>query len=116
MGWIRGLGTPDGPGTLQLASDGRGFSYDSGDAVNGVESGKCTPLDLTSEETGGRGMLVGPVGGGCIVCEVVEANEKGGGGNTPPKTRAIYVPGECYARPQDSSLNQLKHVSQHGKA
>ena len=36
-GWGR---NPDKLGTLESASDGRGFSYDSGDAVSGVESGK----------------------------------------------------------------------------
>jgi len=39
-GWARELGSADKPRTLELASDGRGFSYDSGDAVSVVESGK----------------------------------------------------------------------------
>jgi len=44
----------DNPRILELASDGRGSSYDSGDAVSGVESGKRTPLGLTSDEIGGK--------------------------------------------------------------
>ena len=39
-GWARVSGSADRPRTLELASDGRGFSNDSGDAVSGVESGK----------------------------------------------------------------------------
>lgn len=40
MGWTRESGSGDKPRTLEPASDGRGFSYDSGEAVSGVESGK----------------------------------------------------------------------------
>jgi len=39
-GWARELGSMDKPRALELASDGRGLSYDSGDTVSGVESGK----------------------------------------------------------------------------
>lgn len=39
-GWAREVGSADKPRALELASDGRGFSYDSGDSVNVVESGK----------------------------------------------------------------------------
>lgn len=37
LGWERSV---DNPRTLGSCSDGRGLSYDSGDAVSGVESGK----------------------------------------------------------------------------
>lgn len=69
----------DAPRTLRLASDARGFSYGSGDEVIDV-SRKWTPLDLTSEETGGRGMLVCP---GIVrrfaVVVLAGVNERGGG-------------------------------------
>ena len=39
-GWARELESMDKPRILEFASDGRGFSYDSGDSVSGVESGK----------------------------------------------------------------------------
>jgi len=67
----------DNPRALELASDGRGSSYDSGDAVSGVESGKRTPLDLTSDEIGGKETV------GCIDWRVTVAGdgkrERGGG-------------------------------------
>lgn len=73
-----GSGSLDSPRALRLASDGRGFSYDSGDEVSDV-SGKWTPLDLTSEEISGGEVLV--CSGGCIgwraVAVIAEANEKG---------------------------------------
>lgn len=67
LGWGRELGNPDRPRTLRLASDGRGCSYDSGDAVSGVEFVKWTPLDLTSEEIDGGGILACTDDVGCIV-------------------------------------------------
>lgn len=73
LDWVEGLGGPDGPRTL--ASEGRGISYDSGDEVSVVESGKWTPLDLTSEETSGRGILAWPSGGGGIVWGGVSKRE-----------------------------------------
>lgn len=67
IGWARELGSVDKPRALELAADGRGFSYDSGDSVSGVESGKWTPLDLTSGGTGGEKTVASPGGGGYIV-------------------------------------------------
>ena len=67
MGALSRLGrerSVDNPRALELASEGRGSSYDSGDAVSGVESGKRTPLDLTSDEIGGKETV------GCIVWRV----------------------------------------------
>lgn len=71
-----GSGSPDAPRTLRLASDGRGFSYDSGDEVSDVFM-KWTPLDLTSEEIGGKEILVCPGGGRIVwrVVVIVEVNE-----------------------------------------
>lgn len=40
LSWAMEMGSGDKPRTLELASDGRGFSYDSGDSVSSVESGK----------------------------------------------------------------------------
>ena len=59
----------DNPRTLELASDGSGSSYDSGDAVS-AESGKRTPRDLTSDETGGKETV------GCIVWEAGVAGDE----------------------------------------
>jgi hypothetical protein len=39
-GWTRELGSVDKPRTLELVSDGRGFSNDSGDSVSCVEPEK----------------------------------------------------------------------------
>ena len=61
------LGSVDEPRTLGLASDGRGLSYDSGDSVSCVESGKRTPLDLISGGKGGVEAAACPDGGGYIV-------------------------------------------------
>jgi len=39
-GWAGELGSADKPRALKLVSDGRGFSYDSGDSVSCVEPEK----------------------------------------------------------------------------
>jgi len=77
MGALSRLGRArrvDTPKALELASGGRGSSYDSGDAVSVAESGKRTPLVLTSDEIGGKETV------GCIVWEVTVVGDGKRGG------------------------------------
>lgn len=100
---------PDIPRTLGLASGGRWFSYDSGDEVRDV-SRKWTPLDLTSEEIGGRGTFVCPGGGRIawrVVVVVVEANEKGNRKYALPNAMVICVSSHCRPRDTGTGLDRL---------